>query len=579
MKKIKLSLVSISLIASLLIPSSAFATSWATGATIFNQLIDNVEQLAQDAIQGNTYLKSVEEYVRNYSTEPLIRALMAQIILRLQNDTLTWIRSGFHGAGPAFIVNPDAYFKNVANEAIAPQLQAIQNDVGNIFANSVIGQTILGVRGLRSLTSSQLKYTLGNSIQASLCNQQNLKQMAIQDIDAGLYVGPKTNNRDQQIAYKQNELWKQLCLHQAEGNRILQQNLTSCFAKNFSCGGWDAWLGLTNPNNTAYGQAARASILINQKAQQAVKQTADQFVNGLMPKTKCVEYAITNDDEGNPIPESQRVCTRTEVVTPAASVANALFTAQKSGTDQVANNSGMGLSRVILSAITTGMLQRLQEGISSGGGGGINVANPSTITLDANGKIITTYATPVPVNSGNGGNTTISGTENGASAFLQQFNANIATLGRINGTLTASQALFTAYETDLAALKECYSKISEGSEGASSIKSGGQSYIDSSLAKEKPYADKVTADIAALALMNATLNNYKKSVMADPGLDNVTEVMQGYITAISSPSFFNEAKEARVRAEYDQYKKQSDDDRAANLNPKLQECRQYLPPD
>lgn len=586
-------------IASLLIcvtlfsPLGVFAAAAVAGAsTLFQQLYDNI---TQTAMAGNDLTQTglqVGEKVRTYALEPILRQLAARMIIQMQNDTLNWIRSGFHGAGPAFVVNPDAYFKNVANEAIQPQLTAISKDLGNIFGKSVAANIIIGTRVARSLTADQLEYTLGNSIQKSLCNEANITRMAQEDIKNGLTVSGKVcvawgdyadadvtatterpciqwagNNQsdNQKLANKKRELYNSLCLKQSTNsvaNLKMQQNLNTCFNNNFNCGGWDAWLGLTtNPNNNAYGQISRASTKIAEITNKKTKEVSDQMVNGIMAKTKCVPgYLNTDDAAGNPLPEDQQTCGKTEVVTPGAAVANALMGAQQSGSQQAASTNGIGLES-ILSALTTGILRRAQEGlISNAQSRGRNSSQYSTLALDTKGNVVTVYnQKPGIINAGGVSSDPIIPTGN--LSFVQQIEKSETLLKRIKVNITDIDSLFISFEGKVKELESCQY-----------IGTSDTSYIASTRKTYAPYKAENDADILAIADMFTILTNHKKQIISDPSSLNVANVANIYTEQITSGKIYNEGKEFATKDKINQYKRSIADELEKNLTPKLNAC-------
>jgi hypothetical protein len=240
MKKI---LVALALSLALISPHQTFAQGY--------PVFDNANFL-KNIVTSLTVVKQFEDTLLYRIAINAINIFIGNLINRFSEDTIRWINSGFQGGGPAYVVNPQAYFKNVANREMELQLASIQG-TNNIFGNAVIGSAIQTIRTGRLPTGKQLEYTLSSTVQRSLCTEENITRMATQSVDEGLAIGPVGASRNVQIAQRKQLLYSQLCVQNAATNVGLQRTLSSCFAADFNCGGWSAWLDLgTNPNSLCY---------------------------------------------------------------------------------------------------------------------------------------------------------------------------------------------------------------------------------------------------------------------------------------------------------------------------------------
>jgi hypothetical protein len=178
MKKL---VVSIFIVMVLISPSRTHAI----GGIVFDP-----SNLAQNIITAGATLKTFNDTILYRILLNAANIFIGNLVNRFTEDTIRWINSGFQGGGPAYIVNPQAYFKNVANREMELQLASIQG-TNNIFGNAIIGTAIQSVRNGRLPTGKQLNYTLSNTVQNSLCTEANITQMATKAIECLILIHPR----------------------------------------------------------------------------------------------------------------------------------------------------------------------------------------------------------------------------------------------------------------------------------------------------------------------------------------------------------------------------------------------------
>ncbi len=529
------------------------------------------QMLIDTATGAKELFFSGETYSLDFILNPLANQLAASILQRFQNDTIRWINNGFQGGGPAYILNPKAYFNNIANRAIEQQISGIQGS-NNIFGNGIIGTVIQSARTGKAPTSAQLQYTLGTTVQKSMCTEANITELATQSVDGGLTVGNSSASRQAKINAQKNILYQQLCSTSAVRSTQQQQLLTNAFVNNFAAGGWSAWLDLsTNPNNTGYGATVRASQLVAESV--ASKQTAakEELVNGLAPQKKCTKLMelTAADYEDNPLltPENAP-CLEEQVEVPAATVANSLQAVTDSGPNKIANSTTFGsvISSVLISSLT-----KLFSGKpSSGSGSALNstVSSQLNVSQSNTGRYIIGNSQS-PFNNGPATGGGISGTVASGAGLL-----NILT--GLKTSLTTSQSLLdniitmlSSYVGDLQTLNTCYNSI----QNTNSQIDEGKQYVSGALSKYSGVLTNLTLDRNDIGPMIEKVDGFITYLRADSSLDAANSVAGQYSDAVSSGALFDKSKEAALQSQYDILSRAISDDRTSNLTPKLQQCR------
>lgn len=172
---------------------------------------------------------------------------------------MNWVNSGFSG-DPMYVQNVTSFINSIENEVIMPNLETMLDSnnaypYGYAFTRSVINNYNYG-SGLRSGA---------NNLIGSLTS------------DLGAFM------TDPNSYFSDSSLTK---LEQSKRAVI-------AFENDFSLGGWDGWLALTQRDaNNPIGFAIMASKEIQQQKETQVAETKQELLinNGFLSQRKCAEY-------------------------------------------------------------------------------------------------------------------------------------------------------------------------------------------------------------------------------------------------------------------------------------------------
>lgn len=541
-----------------------------------------IVQLAKEVITSVTTVDKFYWDKLLLALETAISIFISQLIDRFTQDTINWINSGFQGGGPAYIVNPNAYFKNVANRQMEQELAGIQK-TGNIFGDAIIGTAIQGVRTGRLPTGKQLNYTLGNTVQQSLCNEANLTRIATQQVDSGLTVGPynrdgREASRNAQIAQKRQLLYTQMCSRSPNGNVNMQKSLTNCFAQDFNCGGWAAFLDLgTNPDNTEYGQTVHAAQLIASGV--ANKDTASraEIINGLLSKKKCTKRepitAADRDDNPN-ITQDQMPCLEERVETPAAAVADALQSAIGAGPNRVAASRGTGIQGVMTSLIVASLNRFTANAFSKGGPASGSVNGTGIVELNVSGYRVNPlgggYDTPTNATNTIGGVTLTLG----AGEALSAINNMKGNLTRIKDLIISQYNERGDFNGDLNELGACYDQVVSNFPDYSTNSEviSGRAYIQSSKSTYVSQMPTLDRDLGSVTSALSTVSGLIGQLQNSPSAATVATVSARFME-LQNISDFDGAREGSLIGELRTLKDALENERKNNLRPRLERCR------
>jgi hypothetical protein len=186
-------------------------------------------------------------------------------LAKLTEQTVNWINTGFNG-DPFFVRDPESYFKSIADQEI-------------------------------------------NSILGPISKYQDLKKYPYGRDFAKSFLQNRANNYNN---YSQSNL-----------NSYLRENQTPAqYARNFSSGGWDGWLGLTqNPANNPLGFGMITSQEIADRQARSAQQTLNElnWGDGFLSQKKCVEPKDYTNSKAKDKP-----CTKWETVTPGIAISGQL---------------------------------------------------------------------------------------------------------------------------------------------------------------------------------------------------------------------------------------------------------------
>lgn len=540
-------------------------------------IVFDPSNLAQNIITAGATLKTFNDTILYRILLNAANIFIGNLVNRFTEDTIRWINSGFQGGGPAYIVNPQAYFKNVANREMELQLASIQG-TNNIFGNAIIGTAIQSVRNGRLPTGKQLNYTLSNTVQNSLCTEANITQMATKAIDSGLTVGGIGMSRSAQIAQRKQLLYSQLCSKNPSGSAQLQKSLTNCFAADFNCGGWAAYLDLgTNPNNTEYGQTIRAGQLIATGVATKDNFARAEIINGLLSKKKCTKY-MANDDEGNPYPEGTAPCIEEKVETPAAAVSNLLQSAVQIGPNRTAASNATGIEGILTTLLVATLNKLTTSAFSKDApsGSGLNSSAVLPLNVSQAGRIGT------GINEFRSGVGTTSQSNNiitttmGSAGLINMFRTTLSSIGKIRDLLYSEVTMLTSYKTSLDSLSSCYNTLiaTDPNMANNAEVTSGVSYINSSRSSFLSKLSARQADLNNITPMTNKLNGFITLLQNDSTPQTVSSVYAQYLEAQSSGLLLDGTSEGIIQSEYDDLSQKTSDDLSQNLNPRLNRCRQ-----
>lgn len=341
----------------------------------FTQLLGNGSQAGTFAQSSVTSANSIATKIKDYSLNPIATKIANNLINRALNDTYSWMKSGFQGGGPGFIVNPDAYFKNVANQEIRIQLDSI-NKSNSPYKNAISVALIKNIRSGRTTIGAQLNTTLFNTIQQETCAPQNLDKIATQQVDSGLgtNLADSSLTRAEKIQKAKATLSNTFCTGTTNSDPQAQAKLQACF-NNGACGGMASTLAAYNPANTQYGQSLLAIGTVKEKEKEKVETQKGKTVGGLIPKEICT-VRLQVDDTDNPYPPGEGPCVEWNTQTPVELVAEKFKQTVSQNFGKINNVQGFAdllgglaenfLSNQVEKALYSGLSSSLSSGNSKG---------------------------------------------------------------------------------------------------------------------------------------------------------------------------------------------------------------------
>jgi hypothetical protein len=295
--------------------------------------------------------------IKEYALDPLAYAIKERVKTQLKQEIVKWATDGGTGK-PQFLENPDRFFTNLATQ----ELTIIKRDIiGNIVGNDEVLKALVSGNAEGYAKKSLAEFlvpTVNVKIQNNICAADKLAKMTAENPTGAAefkrrycIAGNSTSSKQQQYDALQN-----------------------CFAKDFSCGGWDAFLSMTQKpyQNTETGRLTVAQLQLQQNQAAATTKTNNELNRGggFFSQKVCKKGAlkITNDDEGNPLPESSQICTEYETLTPGDQIRN--LTNEVLGDPLKQLQQSDEISEIIVSALLTKLqsvgLRKLNEVVADG---------------------------------------------------------------------------------------------------------------------------------------------------------------------------------------------------------------------
>jgi len=167
----------------------------------------------------------------------LAMTLAKQVVNNILNSTIKWMNSGFPNGGPAYVSDPEGYFRNLGNGILGDELNKLSKGV--------------------------------------LCSPFQAKvTLALRQASLGSDYSPQCTLSG------------------------IAKNYDN-FINNFQEGGWSAFFDITqNDGNNPYGAFANAQISINNKVQASAEASTKELSwgQGFLSQKTCKKYNISKED-------------------------------------------------------------------------------------------------------------------------------------------------------------------------------------------------------------------------------------------------------------------------------------------
>ncbi len=278
---------------------------------IIQWVSDNIWQVATSIWQYFQEFLNQESWMNEWFIKPAIKMIRKELIDQIKTQTIQWVNTGFKGK-PLFMTDPSQMAKNMATEQltlIKKQVLDGANGVANElrYANKEIARSlVIDERSSKTALSKSLTPTKDKVIAESICSDENqLKSMA---------------NKSGQTVGQVRSLY---C--GTENSKEKYDALSNCFASDFNCGGWGAFLSLTqNPVNDDQQRLATAKNSLNSNKATEEKKSETELISngGFFSMKSCAEYAEQTEaqkENGDP-----GICTKYKSDTPGAAVKDSL---------------------------------------------------------------------------------------------------------------------------------------------------------------------------------------------------------------------------------------------------------------
>lgn len=550
------------------------------GATEPTQWLNNFELIGDVAANTGTFANSVADNIKSYSLDPVASQIANNLINRAVNDTYNWMKSGFPGEGPAFIVNPDAYFKNVANQQIRIQLDSI-NKSNNPNKNAIAVALIKNIRADRSTVGSKLDSNLFDVLQKETCTSDNLEKIARDQLSSGLSAGVNSSlSQKDQVTQLKSKLNSEFCTSSTKNNPAAQAKLESCMQAG-GCGSWGTLFAMFQPQNTQTGALALAQKEITDTSNRAVETQKSKVTNGLIPNEKCVAR-LQVDDEGNQYPDGEGPCTEWNVTTPVQYTMDKFTQAVTQQYGKLSNVHSFGdlLGDVASNFLQKQVEQALYSGLSKTLTSSNKNSNSLNVTYDnllaSNAKALPESLLPKTAGTTSSGNLTValSKAESYCSnpgdkkALLSQPCNHLSSNKKTKEVDTLFEQVIKGYGALLTDLKTC--SVEPGVNQKFST-----SYADRKIYFDQSGYDEIQANIAlypssALKLSNTIIAAYEKSST------EATDIILDFATYSTDSSTVIPLGQEKIDAnKYTLVKRKVDSD-IGSLRSDVNECQNSL---
>ena len=231
------------------------------------KLVMNTEDdgLLQKAIDSNLVEQNTK--IREECFNGIAVTLARNQLTAMTRYTMNWVNSGFNG--------DPMYVRNITN------------------FNNRLEQNVLET-GVRILTTPDKAFPYGYGFSQFTINH-GLKAGGLNTLDS--LTSDLSNFVTDPNSYYSEE---NLALDEGYTNALAKANATNTiFAHDFSSGGWNAWLALTQRDqNNPLGFTMQAGQYLADQQQQQVSNTNQELLTngGFLSQKRCVKWILYNDD-------------------------------------------------------------------------------------------------------------------------------------------------------------------------------------------------------------------------------------------------------------------------------------------
>ncbi len=504
--------------------------------------------------------------------DPIANMLKNTVLNQITNTTLNWVRSGGKTSlsGSLFINNPDRFLQNVTNNATRIAINQMQGqNGGDMFTNSVIGAVTANVRNGQLSINAQVPYTLATTIQNGACTDANLSQMALNAIGGGDLTDPATR-----VAYnqKKSDLYNSLCKTSASGSSGSsangnnqaqnQQKVTNCFLGDFNCGGWNAFLDMTNTNTNPYAvQAQRQALAVQQAADAKAKAQLDmQNGKGAISQTTCDKTQIDPNS-------GKSMCIGQTIVTPSSVVSDTMNKSASRGVDTLMNSQNdifTTFANAAMTALMNGVFSLSYN--SSGSGGGSITYNP------------TTPINTVVASSTNQNDLSVANKTTLAAPLLDKLNGELVEIDTIKTGDGNIIAMLNSYESQVNGLTDCYGRLIALNQTMASDTRvlAGNTLVDARKLRIRNERNSLQAEINSSASTTVAINGVKTTISNTFSTTVLGQIADSISTAITNGTLPAPGTGAQKEATLITERQTNDDDIKNNIAPKINECEQII---
>ena len=495
--------------------------------------------------------------IKEYALDPLAYAIGQRVKNQIKQEIVKWAQDGGSGK-PQFLENPERFFTNLATQ----ELTLVKRDLmTNIVGNDAVLKALVSGNAEGYVKKSFQEFmvpTTNKVIQNDICSPAKLQKMASENAAgaaefARRYCGATTSTSSQQQQYK---------------------DLQNCFAKDFSCGGWNAFLSITQDpyRNTETGRLAVAQLQLQQNVNQKTTNSNNELNRGggFFSQKVCKKGAlkITNDDDGNPLPAESQLCTEYETLTPGDQIRN--LTNEVLGDPLKQLQQSDEISEIIVSALLAKLqsvgLRKLNEGIA-------NVIRSAT---DGSGSLrdsVTAAGAPKDPTVASSSVTLSNADHRNLTASMLQLMNSV--LKEHSTNLTVVQEELTKYQNladKIVQIESCYQQKSSWLAMPQLVKTTVDSQKQIIGQKVLALADEFSTYKDKADDLSAAIETVTRSRDADA----ITNIYNAFNAELSANSYLTSAVADKRRADNEELYKQLDQ-LSTTFDSMLTECQQAQP--